>query len=38
MVGYIRGNDILMTILIKSRFYAAVVVSRTWSDPFRMLI
>ena len=35
---YIRGNDILMTILLKSRFYVTVVVSRSWSDPFRMLI
>ena len=31
-------NDILLTILLKLRFYATVVVSRCWWDPFRMLI
>ena len=36
---YLSGkNDILMTILPKPRFYATVVVSRSWWDPFRMLI
>ena len=36
---YLSGkNDILMTILLKPRFYAIVIVSRSWWDSFRMLI
>ena len=35
---YQGKNDKLMTILLKPRFYATVVVSRSWWDPFRMLI
>ena len=38
MVVSIRENDILMPILLKPRFYATVVVSMSWGDPFRMLI